>query len=254
MDFVTGEKNTPQPPSSGSTLDWSIIIPCHNEENRLGTTLSTITAFVTEKNLNAEIIIVDDGSTDGTVPLVEREFPNCRIVRNPSNRGKGYSVRAGIQASRGKWILFSDADLSTPIEEMIEFEKDLREGADIVIGSRAMQSSVILVHQRWGREMSGRIFNFLVRIISGLPFRDTQCGFKAYRREAALRIASLQRIDRWAFDVEHLYLGQLMGMKIVELPVHWINSPASRVRFLRDSSRMFIDILRVRRTKYSTGK
>lgn len=233
-----------------SLVDWSIIVPAFNEEKRISPTLHAIEAFVASEKLNAEIIVVDDGSQDGMVALLKRDFPEARVLQNPGNRGKGYSVRSGMLAARGRYVLFSDADLSTPIEEMVRFEKEFAQGADIVIASRAMRNSVIEIHQHWWREMSGRIFNFLVRKISGLPYHDTQCGFKAYTKDAAEKIARLQRLDGWAFDVEQLHIARLLGLKVREVPVHWINSAASRVNFLRDSTHMLIDIIRIRGTRY----
>lgn len=226
--------------------DWTIIIPCYNEALRIGATLRAIEAFLEFRQISAEILVVDDGSSDGSAALVERDFPEVRLLRNPANRGKGYSVRAGMMAAEGRWVLFSDADLSTPIEEMLRFECEFEAGADVVIGSRAMRESNILVHQAWWRETSGRIFNFLVRLISGLPFHDTQCGFKAYRRDAARRIAGAQRLEGWAFDVEQLVLARRMGMDVREVPVQWVNSPATRIRFARDAPRMLWDVVRIR--------
>jgi glycosyltransferase involved in cell wall biosynthesis len=250
---MTVDSDKPSPPTTDSDdagLDWTIIVPAYNEEERLGPTLRTIQSYLRERASRFESIVVDDGSTDGTADLVRREFPDARLLSNPGNRGKGYSVRAGLLAARGRWVLFSDADLSTPIEELARFEEELRAGADVVIASRALAESVIEAHQAWWREFSGRSFNILVQVFSGLPFHDTQCGFKAYRREAARRIASLQRLEGWAFDIEQLRLARLMGMRVKELPVRWINSSASRVRFLRDAPRMFLDAMRVRLMRY----
>ncbi len=241
----------PKPPTTPENQpDWSIVVPAFNEEERLGDTLQVIRSFIDSQPLNFELLVVDDGSTDGTAALVESRFPMVRLLRNPENRGKGYSIRSGLLEARGRWILFSDADLSTPIEEMPRFEEKLRQGADVVIASRALPNSVIEVHQAWWRERSGRIFNCLVRLISGLPYPDTQCGFKAYRREAARRIASLQRIDGWAFDVEQLRLAKMLGLSVEEIPVHWINSSASKLSFLRDAPRMLLDVFKIRLMRY----
>jgi len=236
--------------SEAAGVAWSIIVPVFNEEKRVGPTLAVIEAHMRKRGASCEILVVDDGSTDGTAALVNREFPEVRLLRNPGNQGKGYSVRAGMRAAAGRLVLFTDADLSTPIEEMDRFEKELEGGADVVIASRALPDSVLEVRQVWWREMSGRIFNKIVRLLSGLPYADTQCGFKAYTRQAARRIAGLQRLDGWAFDVEQLHLARLLGLKVREVPVRWLNSPDTRVRFLRDASRMFKDILRIRWTRY----
>ena len=230
--------------------DWTILIPAYNEEKRLGATLHSIQAYLRTRPRTCELLVVDDGSTDGTVALVERDFPTVCVLRNPGNRGKGYSVRAGILAARGARILFSDADLSTPIEEMERLDGALTAGADVAIASRALPGSRIEVHQVWWRELSGRCFNGLVRLISGLPYADTQCGFKAYRRAAARRIAELQRLDGWAFDVEQLRIARLLGLRVAEVPVRWINSDASRVRLLSAAPRMLRDVIRVRLMRY----
>ena len=237
---------------SGTAFDWTVVIPAFNEEKRLGATLHTILDHLATRPRPCETIVVDDGSTDGTVALVARDFPSVRILRNPGNRGKGYSVRAGILAARGERILFSDADLSTPIEELTRLEAELDGGADVAIASRAMAGSRIEVHQAWWRELAGRCFNAVVRLVSGLPYHDTQCGFKAYRREAARRIAALQRLDGWAFDVEQLRIARLLGLRVAEVPVRWINSDASRVRLLTAAPRMLRDVVRVRLMRYPT--
>ena len=254
--MATADPDTPRSSNAASTgqPNWTIVVPAYNEELRLGETLRTIAAFAAEHPGSFEILVVDDGSTDGTPDLVEREFPDVRLMRNPGNRGKGYSVRAGLRAARGKWRLFSDADLSTPIEELPRFEAELRAGADVVIASRALKDSVIELRQARWRETSGRIFNGLVRLLSGLPYRDTQCGFKAYTRAAAVRIAALQQLDGWAFDVEHLHIARLLGLRVREIPVRWINSPASHVRFLPDAARMLLDVIRIRAGRYDLSR
>lgn len=231
---------------------WSIVIPAYNEEGRLGITLEAIAKYLTDTQRRAEILVVDDGSTDATARLAAEHPIGARVLPNPGNRGKGYSVRAGLRAARGDSILFTDADLSTPIEEWPAFEKALAQGADVAIASRALPLSRIEIHQAWWREQSGRMFNRLVRLISGLPYMDTQCGFKAYRRRAARRIAGLQRLEGWAFDVEQLRIAQLLDMRVVELPVRWIDSPATKVRFLRDAPRMLLDTLKVRLMRYDS--
>ncbi len=251
---------SPVPPpgtaTSPASPDWTLVIPAYNEEARLGNSLRTILQFVVQRAPQTfEVIVVDDGSTDATAALVEREFPQVRLLRNPGNRGKGYSVRAGLLEARGRWVLFSDADLSTPIEELIPCEEHLKQGYDVVIASRALPDSIIEIHQAWWRERSGRLFNQLVRLISGLPYPDTQCGFKAYTRPAARRIARLQRLDGFAFDVEQLRLAQMLKLRVAEIPVHWINSFATRVNFLSDAPRMLRDVLRVRCMRYDlTGR
>ncbi len=229
---------------------WSIIIPAYNEELRLGDTLSSILDYMDKRDGSFEILVIDDGSSDGTVQLVRDNFPGVRLLKNKRNRGKGHSVKVGMTQARGAYLLFSDADLSTPIEELERFEQSLDNGADMVIASRAMEDSQIEVHQAIWRESAGRCFNLLVRTISGLPFHDTQCGFKAYRRETAHQIAELQRLEGWAFDVEQLRLALLLGLTVQEVPVRWINSEQSRVNLLRDAPLMLLDIIRVRLTRY----
>ena len=233
-------------PASATSPQWTLVIPAYNEEARLGQTLQTVLAYVQEQQLTAEILVVNDGSTDGTAALVREQFPQVRLEENPGNRGKGYSVRAGMLSARGEWVLFSDADLSTPIEELPKFEKALRDGADVVIGSRVLRGSVLEVRQPWWRELSGRTFNLLVRFFSALPYHDTQCGFKAYQRAAAQQIAQAQKLTGWAFDVEQLALAKKMGLRVTEVPVRWINSTASRVNMLRDAPRMLRDVIKIR--------
>lgn len=231
-------------------VGWSIIIPAFNEELRLGSTLYAIEEYMDKREGSYEVLVVDDGSTDGTVELVQNKFPSVRLISNPGNRGKGYSVRAGLLEGKGKYLLFSDADLSTPIKEIEKCEDKIRSGADVVIASRAMADSVIDKHQVWWRELSGRVFNMLVRVISGLPYVDTQCGFKAYTSKAGQQIATYQKIDGWAFDVEQLRLADRLGMKVREVPVHWVNSEASRLSFFKDAPKMLCELLKIRLMRY----
>jgi len=231
------------------SLDLSIVIPAFNEQERIGSTLSVIARYLHERKLRAEIIVVSDGSRDRTPEVVRAqagEIPELSLVELRENRGKGFAVRTGIEKARGRYVLFSDADHSTPIGEFDRFLPFLEAGISIVIGSRALPNSRIEIHQNRVRETMGKSFNLLVQslVISGL--KDTQCGFKAFEREAIRKIISRQRVERFGFDVEILYLAEKFGYSIREVPVHWINSPQSRVRILRDSSRMIWDLLRIR--------
>jgi len=194
--------------------------------------------------------VVDDGSADGTARVVEefaRSRPEVRLLANGRNRGKGYSVRHGMLKATGEWVLFTDSDLSAPIEEARKlFEAARREGALIAIGSRALDRSLISVHQSWFRETAGRIFNLIMRALTGLPFHDTQCGFKLFEARAARDVFGRQRIERWGFDAEVLFIARKLGYKTVEVPVRWSHAEGTKVRMLRDSLNMFIDLWRVR--------
>lgn len=228
----------------------SIVIPAYNEQARLPATLEAILHYLASRQAGFEILVVDDGSTDRTAATVAELAsgqPQIRLLRNPGNRGKGYSVRHGMLEAQGDWVLFTDADLSAPIEELDKLlEACRREGAAVAIGSRALERSLIGIHQPWWREWAGRVFNLLVRLLTGLPFHDTQCGFKLFRHDAAQAVFSLQRIERFGFDVEVLFLARKLGFKTVEVPVRWNHAEGTRVRILRDSVDMFLDLVRVR--------
>lgn len=234
-------------PAAPAALDLSVVIPAFNEQARLPRTLAAIERFLTAQGWPAEVIVVNDGSSDGTAAAA-RSFPSSfplRVLENPSNRGKGFSVRHGVLASRGNWILFTDADLSAPITEIAKLHAALQAGADIAIGSRA-QAALITHHQSRFREAAGRLFNRCVVISLGLPFRDTQCGFKLFRREAAASIFPLQRIEGWGFDPELLFLARQQGWRVAEVPVRWSHAEGAKIRLLRDSVRMFADLARIR--------
>lgn len=224
----------------------SIVIPAYNEERRLPATLDTIRAFLSRRGFGfAEIIVVDDGSTDATVQCAART-PSVRVLQNPGNRGKGYSVRHGMLKARGEWRLFTDADLSSPIEEMDKLWEAIgRTGASVAIGSRALDPSLVGVHQHWTREQAGRLFNTVMRGITGLPFRDTQCGFKLYSAAAAAKIFPLQRLDGFGFDVEDLVIARVLGIAVTEVPVRWNNVEGTKVS-LTQGLRSFMDPVRVR--------
>ena len=235
----------------------SVVIPAYNEENRLPTTIKEIISYLDQGNADYEIIIVDDGSTDNTqlkVEEIKSKNSRIRILQNTKNKGKGFSVKKGVLAAQGEYILFCDADGSTPISELDKLLTKLRAGYDIAIGSRGLKESQIRVRQPFYREYMGKIFNRLVRLLAVPGIADTQCGFKCFRREAARELFTLQKIKRFSFDVEILYLAQKGGYKIVEVPVVWMNSPVSRVGLIKDSLRMLFDVLRIRLIHGSDGK
>jgi len=226
----------------------SIVIPAYNEEQRLEPTLASIHEYVDRRKINAEVLVVDDGSTDGTRRLAERQLRNRgRVVVVPENRGKGHAVRRGIQEASGRWVLMTDADLSTPIEEYEKLADAARDhDLDLAFGSRALASSKIEVRQNPVRETMGKTFNRLIRLTTGLTFRDTQCGFKLMDRERVGPLFERMIVDRFAFDVELLYLSVHFGLRIEEVPVVWRNDPHSHVSLLADPLRMMFDVGRVR--------
>jgi dolichyl-phosphate beta-glucosyltransferase len=228
---------------------YSIVVPAYNESARLGASLEKILGYIAEQKWSAEVLVVNDGSSDDTAEIVRRlalKNPAFRLVENPGNRGKGYSVRNGMLQARGRVLVFSDADLSSPIEELPKLLKVLDDGADIAIGSRWLQAELQTQRQPLHRQLFGRVFNLLLRITLGLRFKDTQCGFKAFRQGAAQKIFPLQRIERWGFDPEILFLARKFGFSVQEVPVAWAHSGGTRIHPLTDGSRMFWEMLRIR--------
>jgi len=228
----------------------SVVIPAYNEALRIRRTLEQVRRYLETRAFPCELILVDDGSQDET-PRLLAEFcqhrPWARVLRNEPNRGKGYTVRRGVLEAGGRFVLFTDADLSAPIEEANKLLAALEStGADAAVGSRALDRRLIGVHQPWRREFAGRVFNLLVRLFTGLAIRDTQCGLKLFRRETTRRAFELQRVTGFGFDPELLFLIGRLGGKLVEVPVRWNDSPATKVRFLRDSMRMFFDLVALR--------
>ena len=229
--------------------ELSIVIPAYNEERRLPETLRRIRAYLDTRRISAEIIVVDDGSSDGTAALVERlraEFSGLRLVLNDTNRGKGYSVRHGMLEARGDVLLFTDADLSSPIAEAAKLFAALEAGADVALGSRWLRSELQTERQPVYRQLFGRLFNLFLRVVLGLRFRDTQCGFKAFTRRAAQAIFPRQRIERWGFDAELLFLAVRLGFQAAEVPVQWAHDERSKMSYFRDGMRMVTEVLRIR--------
>ena len=231
---------------------YSIVIPAFNEAARLPRALEKIRTYLLERGLEAEVLVVDDGSTDATAEIAREadlHWPDAlrgvRLVSNGANRGKGYSVQHGMLEARGEIALFTDADLSAPIEEFDKLLAALGD-ADVAIGSRAVDRRLISVHQSRLREIAGIIFNRFVRIFTGLPFEDTQCGFKAFVMGRARVIFEQQRIERFGFDPEILFLAQRHGLRCVEVPVRWAHDPATKVNVYSDSVKMFLDLLVIR--------
>jgi len=224
----------------------SIVVPAYNEARRIRGTLERLCHFKGTETYSIELIVVDDGSTDQTVETVS-EFPAIRLVRNDRNHGKGFTVRHGVLEARGEYVLFTDADLSTPIEEVDKLLSALQSsGADAAMGSRALNRELIGIHQPWFRDMAGRFFNLLVRAFTGLKFHDTQCGFKLFKRKSTRRAFEMMQVEGFGFDPELLFLIQRQGGKVVEVPVRWDDHPATKVRFLRDSTQMFFDLMAIR--------
>jgi dolichyl-phosphate beta-glucosyltransferase len=228
--------------------ELSIVVPSFNEELRLPATLEKIAAYIRNKRPNTEVIVVDDGSSDHTAAVAQSwrgRIPGLRVVSNGINRGKGFSVRHGSLEALGEVLLFTDADLSSPIEEGEKLFAALQ-SHDVAIGSRAVDRSLIETHESPFREFAGIIFNHIVRLILRLPFVDTQCGFKAFHREKCRVIFEQQTIERFGFDPELLYLARHHGLSTVEVPVRWAHSPATKVNMLRDSLQMFLDVFVIR--------
>jgi dolichyl-phosphate beta-glucosyltransferase len=230
-------------------FDYSIVIPAYNESARIGRTLTHVLECVHARGWNAEVIVVNDGSRDNTAAIV-REFaerdPILRLVENPQNCGKGYSVRNGILHGEGEIVMFTDADLSAPIEEAELLFAAIRGGCDIAIGSRWLDRGRQTIHQPLYRQFFGRCFNAVTRFVMGLPFADTQCGFKAFRRDAAQTIFRLQRIERWGFDPELLFIARKRGYTVREVPVTWGHDERSRMSYLKDGIKMLEEILYIR--------
>lgn len=231
-----------------SLPELSIVVPAYNEEARLPHSLARIREYLLRTHPESEIIVVDDGSTDRTANVVrslQKETPALRLLVNERNRGKGYSVRAGMLEARGEITLFTDADLSAPIEEAEKLLSALR-SADVAIGSRALDRSLIQIHESRSRELAGILFNLMVRIATGLPFKDTQCGFKAFRTDRVRMIFQQQTIERFGFDPEILFLAKRYGLRTVEVPVIWAHDPRTKVHMTRDSLQMFAALWQIR--------
>lgn len=231
----------------------SVIIPAYNEGARLGKSLCTIFEYLNEHTRHGELIVVDDGSSDDTAQVAEASFTNtgsvsAKLIRVNPNRGKGHAVRAGLLAASAPVALFTDADLSTPITETPKLIEPIERGAyDLTFGSRALDRSLIGVHQPWRREQGGRLINLIVRLATRLPFWDTQCGFKAFRMSVCRPLIEAATIDRFGFDVEYLYVAHLAGLRLQEIPVRWDHNEGSKLIVWRDTPRLLNEVRTVRR-------
>ena len=241
-------------------MRYSIVIPAYNEAQRIVPTLNRVLSYVAEQDWDVEVIVVNDGSRDDTAKIIQgyvEHNPIVRLLENPGNRGKGYSVRNGMLNARGELLLFSDADLSSPIEEAPKLFEAIEAGADVAIGSRWLRSELQTERQPLHRQLFGRIFNLALRLILGLSYKDTQCGFKAFARRSAQSIFPLQRIERWGFDPEIIFLAEKQGFRVTEVAVKWAHDEHGRINPLRDGLRMFGEVLKIRWNsitgKYSTA-
>ena len=231
---------------------FSLIIPAYNEAQRIGDTLVQTMGYLRATSPGSELIVVDDGSSDGTTDVVRDAFATsgtieCRLIQHSPNRGKGAAVRDGLRAASRPIALFSDADLSTPIEEARKLVEPIQAGeVDVAFGSRALDRRLIGTRQSWGREQGGRVFNLLVRVSTGLPFWDTQCGFKAFRLEAFRPVLEKAHSDGFGFDVELLYLANAAGLRMREIPVRWNHHEGSKVHFVHDSLHMLQEVIAMR--------
>lgn len=233
--------------------DVSIVVPAFDEQDRLGSSLSKILDYLTTEKMAAELIVVDDGSADKTADIARAaaaEFPDVEttVIRYEQNRGKGYAVKTGLLAAKADVALFSDADLSTPIEELPKLVDPIRSGKyDVTFGSRAIDRSLIGTHQPWRREQGGRVMNLIIKKMSGLNFMDTQCGFKAFNMLKFRPLLDVMTVDRFGFDVEFLYVAQYHGLKLAEIPVRWNDVAGSKVNVFRDTRRMITELNQIRR-------
>ncbi len=238
------------PTRNGATAGLSIVIPAFNEAGRIASSLRTILDYLAANDLDGEIIVVDDGSSDGTVEVVRGILGDGgphRLLTGRANRGKGFSVREGAQAATRPWTLLSDADLSTPIAEVERLlATAVDQNLDLVMGSRALAGSRIGVYQGWLRRNMGRTFNLVMRAITGLPFKDTQCGFKLWRTDCIRPLLGRLTIDGFAWDVELLVLARRAGLSLAEVPVEWNDAEGSKVAMVADPLRMLRDLIRVR--------
>jgi len=250
--YIRREINGRAPDERRMTLSLSIIVPAYNEGARLGKSLRAIVTYLDEYAPESELIVVDDGSTDDTANAAREELSTSKTVRTSvisyqSNLGKGRAVRLGLLASRGDITLFMDADLSTPITEVPKLIGPISRGeCDLTFGSRALDRSLIGIHQPWRREQGGRVFNLLVRLATGLPFWDTQCGFKAFRMSVCRPLIEGATIDRFGFDVELLYVAYRAGLRLKEIPVRWDHAEGSKVNVASDSLKMLSEVGRIR--------
>ncbi|HEV7375282.1 MAG TPA: dolichyl-phosphate beta-glucosyltransferase [Pyrinomonadaceae bacterium] len=235
------------------SLSLSIVIPAFNEAARLGETLRTVFEYLNEHIPESEVIVVDDGSSDRTADVAEESFARAggvstEVIRVRPNRGKGYVVRTGLLAARAPIALFSDADLSTPITEVPKLVNPIERGEfDLTFGSRALDRNLIGVHQPWRREQGGRIINLIVRLATGLPFWDTQCGFKAFRMDVCRPLIEAATIERFGFDVEYLYVAYLAELRLKEIAVRWDHNEGSKLSVLRDTPRLLEEVRTVRK-------
>ncbi|HTH50749.1 MAG TPA: dolichyl-phosphate beta-glucosyltransferase [Pyrinomonadaceae bacterium] len=233
--------------------DLSIVIPAYNESDRLGAPLRRVLPYLVENRPNSEVIVVDDGSSDDTAAVAERalaEFPSIagRVVRYDANRGKGFAVKTGLENAAADVALFTDADLSTPIDETPKLVEPIERGEfDVTFGSRALDRSLIGTHQPWRREQGGRVINLMIRTLTGLNFADTQCGFKAFNMLRFRPLLEMMTIDRFGFDVEFLFVANHNELRLAEIPVRWNDVAGSKVSAIRDTRRMISELLQIRR-------